>query len=155
MYSQKRTTPVEDLLDLDDNEFSQQDRMRQHEHMRRNEHMYRDRMRHEKHMNFHNGPPGGIPEKLAKFIRPAMELHPGSGMNPYNQPLQDVSIPHSLQDVPVRPSIGSPTCLEIADHVGACPICSRFYKNDNTIYIIAIVILAIICILLLKKVLNL
>jgi hypothetical protein len=55
----------------------------------------------------------------------------------------------------MRPPVGSPTCLEIADHVGSCPICSRFYKNDNTVYIIAIVILAIICILLLKRVLNL
>jgi hypothetical protein len=39
--------------------------------------------------------------------------------------------------------------------VGSCPICSRFYHNDNTVYIIAIVILSIICILLLKRVLDL
>lgn len=52
-------------------------------------------------------------------------------------------------------SQNSPTCLEIASHVKSCPICSRFYNNDNTIYIIAIVILSIICILLLKRVLDL
>jgi hypothetical protein len=48
-----------------------------------------------------------------------------------------------------------PTCIQIADHIKDCPICSKFYNNDKTIYIIAICILAIICILLLKKVLDL
>ena len=131
-----------------------------------------------------NGMPGGhmsmmgigehipnenIPDKFKKFIRnPMGPPHYGSGMNTYNpqphsqeffappqppQPPQDHQ--PSAQDAPKRPPVGSPTCLDIADHVGACPICSRFYKNDNTVYIIAIVILAIICILLLKKVLNL
>ena len=47
------------------------------------------------------------------------------------------------------------SCLLVADHINSCPICSKFYNNDKTIYIIAIVVLAIICILLLKKVLNL
>lgn len=47
-----------------------------------------------------------------------------------------------------------PTCLEFADHVHMCPLCSKFYNNDKTIYIIAIVILAIVCILLLKRVLE-
>lgn len=49
---------------------------------------------------------------------------------------------------------GCPSCLEFADHVQACPLCSKFYNNDKTIYIIAIVILAIVCILLLKRVLE-
>ena len=45
-------------------------------------------------------------------------------------------------------------CLDIARHVEGCPICSRFYNNDKTVYIIAIVILSIVCLLLLKRVLN-
>ena len=49
---------------------------------------------------------------------------------------------------------GTPSCLDVAEHIANCPICSKFYNNDKTIYIIAIAILAIICILLLKKVLN-
>jgi len=48
----------------------------------------------------------------------------------------------------------SPSCLDVADHINACPICSRFYNNDKTLYVIAIAVLAIICILLLKKVLD-
>ena len=49
---------------------------------------------------------------------------------------------------------GTPSCLDVAEHIANCPICSKFYNTDKTIYIIAIVILSIICILLLKKVLD-
>lgn len=45
-------------------------------------------------------------------------------------------------------------CVDIAKHIQDCPICSRFYNNDKTVYIITIVILSIVCILLLKRVLN-
>ena len=48
----------------------------------------------------------------------------------------------------------SPSCLDIAGHVSSCPICTKFYNDDRTIYIIAIIVLAVICILLLKKVLD-
>jgi len=40
-----------------------------------------------------------------------------------------------------------PTCLEMAQHVKNCPICTKFYDNDKTVYIIIIIVLAIICIL--------
>jgi len=100
-----------------------------------------------------------IPEKFKKFIRHSMgPPAPESGMAPYQpQPSkqQEFFTPPPQHQAPIRPPAGSPSCLDIADHVGACPICSKFYKNDNSIYIIAIVVLAIICILLLKKVLNL
>lgn len=107
--------------------------------------------------------PGGIPEKFRKFIRSPMGPPPSeSGMSPYTPNPHQASPPEFFQPpVPPtettfsRPVTGSPTCLEISDHVGSCPICSRFYKNDNAIYIIAIVVLSIICILLLKRVLNL
>lgn len=49
---------------------------------------------------------------------------------------------------------GTPSCLDVAEHIANCPICSKFYNTDKTIYIIAIISLAIICILLLKKVLD-
>jgi len=48
-----------------------------------------------------------------------------------------------------------PTCLDIAEHISNCPICSKFYNNDKTIYIIAIVVLFIIVLILLKKILDL
>ena len=46
-------------------------------------------------------------------------------------------------------------CLDVHSHIQSCPICSKFFKQDNSLYIIAIIILSIICIMLLKKVLNL
>ena len=99
-----------------------------------------------------------IPEKFKKFIRnPMGPPHPNSGMAPYSPPYEPGNQQEFFppqQETQKRPSHDSPTCLEIADHVGACPICSKFYKNENTVYIIVIVILAIICILLLKRVLD-
>lgn len=46
------------------------------------------------------------------------------------------------------------SCLAIADHISTCPICSKFYNNDKTIYIIAIAVLLIVCLILTKKVLE-
>ena len=46
-------------------------------------------------------------------------------------------------------------CLDVCNHIRDCPLCSRFYNNDNTLYIIVIVSLLILTIILTKKVLNL
>ena len=45
-------------------------------------------------------------------------------------------------------------CIEICDHIKGCPICSKFYNTDKTIYIVVIVILCLILLILLKKVLK-
>ena len=49
------------------------------------------------------------------------------------------------------------SCKQIAEHIHDCPVCGRLYHHDrmNTMYIIIIVFLAIACLLLLKKNLNL
>lgn len=46
------------------------------------------------------------------------------------------------------------SCLQIAEHIKSCPICSTLYNNDRTMYIIAIIVLSIIVIILLKKALE-
>ena len=46
------------------------------------------------------------------------------------------------------------SCIDIARHVKSCPICSKLYENDKSIYIIGIVFLLVVCIILLKKVLE-
>ncbi len=46
------------------------------------------------------------------------------------------------------------SCLDVAGHFDNCPLCSKFYNNDMSVYIISIVILIIVCIILLKKVLD-
>ncbi len=76
---------------------------------------------------------------------PGGDMGMGMGMAP------DMSQPHVDLVVPMN---NSPSCLEIADHIPNCPICSKLYESDKTIYLIAIVVLAMICIILLKKVLD-
>lgn len=49
---------------------------------------------------------------------------------------------------------GSPTCIDVAEHIANCPICSKFYNNDKTVYLLAIAALVIICILLANKCLH-
>ena len=48
----------------------------------------------------------------------------------------------------------TPTCLDVAEHIANCPICSKFYNHDKALYIVAIVILAVVCVILLKKVID-
>ena len=70
-----------------------------------------------------------------------------------NIPNQPQSQAQTVKE-PFNMPFGSPSCLDVAEHISKCPICSKFYNTDKTIYIIAIITLAIICILLLKKVLD-
>ena len=82
-----------------------------------------------------------------------------SGMDRYHQQLQQQQLqpqqlqPQQLQPQP-QPQPHYISCVEISEHCQNCPVCKKLYSSDNTLYIIAIVILAIICILLLKKVLD-
>lgn len=46
------------------------------------------------------------------------------------------------------------SCLEIAEHIQKCPICSRFYDNDRSMYWVAIFLLGILCVYLLKKLIE-
>ena len=107
--------------------------------------------------------PSAMSEKIKRMIRPSMgSLATESGMGRYGstppqefyENKQDFTPP--VQNEVIAPiSKDTPNCLDIYSHIDSCPICSSFFKRDTSIYIIAIVILSIICILLLKKVLNL
>ncbi len=122
--------------------------------------------------------PSGESEKFAKYIRGNHNAPNESGMSRMNpihqqsqmQPPMQHQMQHQMQpqmremyerpiEEPVVKSYkmpaNTPTCLDVADHIANCPICSKFYNTDNTVYIIVIVILAVICILLLKRVLDL
>lgn len=146
MYSQpnKNVTMIEDLPELEDLEMS----------------------------NNFSHPSAGIDEKYKKYIKKSMgDPHPNSGMfsqkyTPINEAFQqenniqeqyhNIHGNHGNDDTIQTPHIkDEPTCIDVAEHIANCPICSKFYKNDNSIYIITIIVLAIICILLLRKVLGL
>ena len=59
---------------------------------------------------------------------------------------------------PIQTQFASPppqfTCLDVCKHIKGCPLCSKFYNNDNSLYIIIIIALLILVIILTKKVLN-
>lgn len=60
---------------------------------------------------------------------------------------EPVMYEHEQKDVHI-------SCQDIFLHTSDCPICRRFYKQDNTVYLIIIGVLILTCALLFKKVLN-
>jgi hypothetical protein len=46
------------------------------------------------------------------------------------------------------------SCLQIAMHIKKCPVCSKIYNNDKSLYVIFILLLVVTCVLLLKKLLE-
>lgn len=111
-------------------------------------------------------------EKVGRFIRDSHSSPVESGMMPYNEAAPPYVIPQNHSGESMLNSENtlefannnnmksfnmpnnSPSCLEVAEHVANCPICSKFYNNDKTIYIVAIIVLSIVCLILLKRVLN-
>ena len=108
-------------------------------------------------------------ERFAKYIRNNHTISEQAGMTPYTKEPQNqekyqekYQKENYITQNPKEEGIktfnmphGTPSCLDVAEHIANCPICSKFYNTDKTIYIIAIISLSIICILLLKKVLDL
>ena len=46
------------------------------------------------------------------------------------------------------------SCMTVSNHIKDCPICSKFYNCDNSIYIVCIVLLIMVCVILLKKIIE-
>ena len=143
--SAEKFTMIEELFDLDDEDekHSQAKHIRQTHHthpasgmggrsVQEHETEYEEPPQLRQHVQM-----GGAQQRYEPSqYEPQMEQQA-------NEPIRSYTMPHN-----------TPTCLEIADHVANCPICSKFYNNDPTIYIIAILILSAVCIVLLKKVLD-
>ena len=91
------------------------------------------------------GPPGMGPPGMG---------HPGMGHPGMGYPGMDPTITPVFEPYKNTNLTNGPSCIDVAKHIATCPLCSKFYKCDNTIYIVTIVILVIICLILLKKVLD-
>jgi hypothetical protein len=102
--------------------------------------------------------PEGMADKYRRAIRQTHNMHPDSGMAPMHAaaaPQDDYIEEQPMPQQQYQPDpLHDISCLHIANHIYECPICSKFYNNDKTVYIICIVVLSIICLLLLKRVLN-
>ena len=74
----------------------------------------------------------------------------GSSFNP--------KIAYSVHSNLATPSTIHPpmmNCISIAQHIDTCPICSRLYDTDKTLYILAIIGLLILCFLMVKRIIKL
>lgn len=101
-------------------------------------------------------------EKIQKFLRNSYQSPVESGMykSDYNQELSEVQNNHNFvenlnNNMFIRNYPPEIHCIDVSRHIDSCPICSKFYNTDKSIYIIIIVFLAIVCVLLLKRVLEL
>ena len=104
-----------------------------------------------------------------RFIRNTATMHPESGMtqknmepiyveepisesvNFRNSPIIEMPIVQPQAQPIIQPQ--PPNCQEIFYHIDSCPLCKKFYKQDNTLYLVVILILVLVCALLMKKVL--
>ena len=98
--------------------------------------------------------PHGGDDIFQKHIRNNYRVDPQAGMA--REVIQNIPEQPQQQLEVIQPQIDATyiNCIDIARHIQDCPICSRFYRCDTTLYTIIIVILAIVCLLLIKRVLN-
>lgn len=88
-----------------------------------------------------------------QYIRENFQLQPFQQLSPqvpqqiiYEEPV--VKTQRSFYDTEDL------SCMTIANHIKDCPICSKFYNCDNSIYIVCIVLLIMVCVILLKKIIE-
>lgn len=99
------------------------------------------------------GLPPGQADKYNKYVRPTHHMMPEAGMTQMNPPQQQIE-PMAMEQYHPQHLHMQMNCIDIANHVKDCPICSKFYDNNKTVYIIVIIVLVMVCLLLLKRVLN-
>lgn len=95
-----------------------------------------------------------IANKFIRLDQSPLPEEAGMSMGPMQMPMPPAPAPAPVQ-MPMYSHSDEPSCLSVANHVENCPICSKLFKTDQTIMIIALVVLSILCLLLLKRVLNL
>lgn len=95
-------------------------------------------------------PPGTDPRMMVN------NNHPQSIPQPIyqSQPPQGMPIAYDEEIRLPYPKGREITCIEISNHIKDCPVCSKLYKHDTTIHIIIIVLLALVTLILLKRVME-
>ncbi len=49
---------------------------------------------------------------------------------------------------------GGVNCPSVMMHINSCPLCHKLYNPDRPLYMLLIVILAVVCIVLMKRVMD-
>ena len=105
-----------------------------------------------KHKDASYGMNGGMQNDFFPLPPPTQIYQPQDQPQPQPQIIQPQQIyPQQIYPHQFSEDI---SCITIANHIKECPICSRFYNNDHSIYIISIILLIIVCILLVKKIIE-
>jgi hypothetical protein len=142
----KNVTFIEDLVDVDTFSPSQ-------ENTEREQYQNQVQKRHirptdkNNYMIAMNG--GNYPD----LYEPEFDFRPRTVQPPptyYQQPPPPPSPPMTYQ----QQQPDELSCMTVSNHIKDCPICSKFYNCDNSVYIVCIVLLIIICIILLKKIIE-
>lgn len=163
-------TPVNNLLDLDsydsgstNNRYPEKSEERQMPNLQK----YLRGDTKSQHINGVNG--SSSSRRNVSFLDENYEIAPphmgpsngmgpmgyGGGMNMSDRSMISVEGYAEPEPVPPIPTTPVPiNCPQVFDHIHNCPICSKFYNSDRTVYIVTIVLLSLVCIILLKRVLE-
>jgi len=159
-----RTTPISSLPELDDIESRHNGHPQENHPNQPNVAKY---IRNNHQLSSHSGMNSVSHQPQHPNQHPNQHQHPNHQQYQNHNPkqnneqvmfMEEYEVPkkddNESRDNKYKMPNHSPSCLEVAEHIANCPICSKFYNSDKTPYIIAIVILLIVCILLIKKVLD-
>ena len=152
MYGRK-STKIDDLLDLDDPSDGSEG------FSNRNVGSYTNAIRSNNPNMFRGNAVDGA-KRIEQYRQSNNFQNQRPPMHPQNHPQNRPQTRHQTHS-PYKQSANiyegyenDITCQQVLKHISNCPICSKFYNNDRTVYIIIIVILIIISLLLFKKVLD-
>lgn len=93
-------------------------------------------------------------DRFQKHIRPTHRIDPQAGMENAAMAAGHEEMMYQQPMLPQLPVHMTYNCVDVSKHIQDCPICSKFYHDDKSVYIIVIILLCIVCLLLLKRVLN-
>lgn len=97
-------------------------------------------------------PESNLSEVMQPVVEPVMETGEMDSYSSHGYDNFGFESPERSMNKYVLPR-NSPCCIDVANHIEACPICSRHYCND-TKYLVIIFLLIVVCLLMLKKILN-
>jgi len=160
-----RRTPIEDLIDLDDISGGFQPQSLEGHPPRINQNFQKQmhseiaerdsqsgpmKNRVRQHSDMRQAMNGGMPYAEHPDQSDVFSREVEYDYRPY----QVIQRPEEYQLGPRAVPKPELTCIQVANHIRTCPICSKFYDTDKSIYVVIIVILVVIAMILLKKVLE-
>ena len=97
-----------------------------------------------------------LPFELDNFQQPRYNFQNNQSYEPYERMIEHHAPHHGHRnnESSIERFHEDISCMTVANHIKDCPICSKFYNNDNSMYIVCIALLIIVCIILLKRIIE-